>query len=106
MYHCSKSRSCSKVIGPSNPQRHHAVADPQYASAGGYDIPMQDDARMTVIEEKLSHLEKYVGDLDEVLRDLSKRMDVHAKGVTAVRKLLEDHLSDADDPGDEKPPHW
>lgn len=71
---------------------------------------MQDDARMTVIEEKLAHLEKYVGDLDEVLRDLSKRLDVHGKGVTAVRKMLEDHLSDAGqpggDPGDEKPPHW
>ena len=65
-----------------------------------------DEIRLTVIEEKLAHLEKYVGDLDEVLRDLSKRLDVHGQGVTAVRKMLEDHLSDAGDPGDEKPPHW
>ena len=67
---------------------------------------MQDADRLTVIEEKLAYLEKYVGDLDEVLRDLSKRMEVHGKGVTAVRKLLEDHLTDSGDPGDEKPPHW
>lgn len=71
---------------------------------------MQDEARLTVIEEKLAHLERYVGDLDEVLRDFSKRMEAHSKGVTMVRKMLEDHLSDpgtpGGEPGDDKPPHW
>lgn len=67
---------------------------------------MQDDTRLTNIEEKLAYLEKYVGDLDEVLRDLSKRLDLHGEGVSAVRKMLEDHLSEAGDVGDEKPPHW
>jgi len=67
---------------------------------------MQDDARLTTIEEKLAHLEKYLSDLDEVVRDMSARMDTHKAGVTAVRKLLEDHLSEQAAPGDEKPPHW
>ncbi|MEO0474554.1 MAG: SlyX family protein [Planctomycetota bacterium] len=67
---------------------------------------MQDADRLTNIEEKLAYLEKHVGDLDEVLRDLSKRLDLHGEGVSAVRKMLEDHLSDAGDVGDEKPPHW
>ena len=67
---------------------------------------MQDAERLTRIEEKLAHLEKYVGDLDEVVRDLSKRLDTHGDGVSAVRKMLQDHLSDAADPGDERPPHW
>ena len=73
---------------------------------------MDDSDRLTLIEEKLAYLEKYVGDLDEVVRDLAKRLDVHGQGVTAVRKLLEDHLSDPGSPGDtgnladEKPPHW
>ena len=70
---------------------------------------MQDDARLTVIEEKLAHLEKYVGDLDEVVRDLAVRIDAQKDGVTAVRKMLEDHLSEPDgptSPADEKPPHW
>ena len=70
---------------------------------------MQDDARLTVIEEKLAHLEKYVGDLDEVVRDLAARIDAQKDGVSAVRKMLEDHLSDPGgppDPADEKPPHW
>lgn len=71
-----------------------------------YDTPMQDADRMTKIEEKLAYLEQHLGDLDEVVRDLSSRMDAHNNGVTAVRKMLEDHLSDAGDPGDEKPPHW
>lgn len=67
---------------------------------------MADDDRLTRIEEKLAFLEKYVGDLDEAVRDLAARLDVHGEGVTAVRKMLEDHLSDQADPGDEKPPHW
>ena len=70
---------------------------------------MQDDARLTMIEEKLAHLEKYVGDLDEVVRDLAARIDMQKDGVSAVRKMLEDHLNAPDgppDPADEKPPHW
>ena len=70
---------------------------------------MQDDARLTLIEEKLAHLEKYVGDLDEVVRDLAARIDAQKDGVCAVRKMLEDHLREPDGPGnpaDEKPPHW
>lgn len=70
---------------------------------------MDEQHRLTRIEEKLAHLERYVGDLDEVLRDLSNRLDSHGQGVKAVRKLLEDHLSDPGgqtDLSDEKPPHW
>jgi len=67
---------------------------------------MQDPDRLTRIEEKLAYLEQFVGDLDEVVRDLAKRIDVHGQGVSAVRKLLEDHLTEPGDPGNEKPPHW
>ncbi|MGB0766220.1 MAG: SlyX family protein [Phycisphaeraceae bacterium] len=70
---------------------------------------MQHDDRLTLIEEKLAHLEKYVGDLDDVVRDLGARVAAQKDGVTAVRKMLEDHLSEADgptDPIDDKPPHW
>jgi uncharacterized coiled-coil protein SlyX len=70
---------------------------------------MDEQDRLTRIEEKLAYLEQYVGDLDDVVRDLAKRLDVHGEGVSAVRKLIEDHLSDpgdSADPGDEKPPHW
>jgi uncharacterized coiled-coil protein SlyX len=70
---------------------------------------MQDHDRLTVIEEKLAHLEKYVGDLDEVVRDLADRLAAQNTGVAAVRKLLEDHLNEPEGPADladEKPPHW
>lgn len=67
---------------------------------------MPDSDRLTRIEEKLAYLEQYVGDLDEVVRDLVVRIDKHGEGVKAVRKMLEDHLTDPIDPGDEKPPHW
>jgi len=74
-----------------------------------YDTAMQDDARLTVIEEKLAHLEKYIGDLDEVVQDLAARLAMQKEGVTAVRKMLEDHLNEPEgpsDPADDKPPHW
>ena len=67
---------------------------------------MDTDDRMIRIEEKLAFLERFVSDLDEVVRDLSKRLDAHGQGVSAVRKMLDDHLSDPGDPGNEKPPHW
>ena len=70
---------------------------------------MQDADRLTRIEEKLAFLEKHIGDLDEVVRDLSNRIDQQRAGVTAVRKLIEDHLSDPGeqrDLSDDKPPHW
>lgn len=73
---------------------------------------MQDPDRLTVIEEKLAYLEKYVGDLDEVVRDLAGQLAKQGEGVTAVRKMLEDHLNDPGDSNsdrdliDDKPPHW
>lgn len=73
---------------------------------------MQDDARLTVIEEKLAHLEKYVSDLDEVVRELATGLATQKDGVTAVRKMLEDHLNDPGNASsdrdliDDKPPHW
>eukprot|EP00752_Nemacystus_decipiens_P014059 g12495.t1 len=73
---------------------------------------MQDDDRLTVIEEKLAHLEKYIGDLDEVVRELATGLAKQKDGVSAVRKMLEDHLNDPGDAGsdrdliDDKPPHW
>lgn len=75
-----------------------------------YDTKMpNDENRLTVIEEKLAYLEKYVGDLDEVVQDLAARLAAQKDGVSAVRKMLEDHLSEPEGPtdlADEKPPHW
>ena len=79
------------------------------AACSVYHTLMHDPSRLTVIEEKLAYLEQHLGDLDEVVQELAKRMAKQGEGVTAVRKMLEDHLSEADgpsDPADEKPPHW
>lgn len=70
---------------------------------------MDDNDRMIRIEEKLAYLEKYVADLDEVVRELGQRMDQQRDGVTAIQKMLMDHINeggDAPGPADEKPPHW
>ncbi|MEM9020004.1 MAG: SlyX family protein [Planctomycetota bacterium] len=67
---------------------------------------MSDEARIIHLEEKVAYLEKHIGDLDEVIRDLAGRLRKHGEGVDAVRKMLEDHLNEQPDPGDERPPHW
>ena len=67
---------------------------------------MSDDPRIIQLEEKVAYLEQYLGDLDEVVRELAGRLHKHGQGVDAVRKMLEDHLTDPQDPGDQKPPHW
>jgi len=67
---------------------------------------MPHESRLIQLEEKVAYLEKYIGDLDEVVRDLAGRLHKQGQGVDAVRKLIEDHLTDQPDPGDERPPHW
>lgn len=76
---------------------------------------MQDDAhRLIALEEKLAYLEKHLGDLDGVVRDLAERIDQQSKGVQQVRSILEQHLAGGEDgntgPGPDaerdRPPHW
>jgi len=75
---------------------------------------MQDDPkRLIAVEEKLAHLEKYLGELDEVVRDLATRLDAQTKGVQQVRSILEQHLAgggdgegSSSDPETDRPPHW
>ena len=78
---------------------------------------MQDDSpRLIALEEKLLYLEKHIGDLDEVVRDLADRLDHQAGSVRQVRKMLEQHLAGGGDdksgpasepdPEADRPPHW
>ncbi|MFI4860750.1 MAG: SlyX family protein [Phycisphaerales bacterium JB063] len=74
---------------------------------------MDPTPRLIALEEKMSHLEKYLGELDEVIRELAGRLDTQAKGVQQMRKVLEQHLAggeddagSAPDPEADRPPHW
>ena len=73
---------------------------------------MDPTPRLIAIEEKLAHLEKYVGDLDEVIREMAGRLESQAKGAAQMRSILDQHLaggddkSDATDPAQDRPPHW
>lgn len=71
------------------------------------------DARLVSLEEKLAYLEKHLGELDEVVRELAGRLDTQAKGVQQMRTTLEQHLAgggngkdDAPDAERDRPPHW
>ncbi|MEM9414357.1 MAG: SlyX family protein [Planctomycetota bacterium] len=74
---------------------------------------MDTTPRIIALEEKVAHLEKYIGDLDEVIRELAGRLDSQAKGVQQMRSVLEQHLAGGDDeksmpndPEADRPPHW
>lgn len=74
---------------------------------------MNDEARLIGIEEKIAHLEKYVGDLNEVIRQ-------NAAELAAMRKLLGrvtdrvDRIENPPEPPEsddrtleeDRPPHW
>lgn len=72
------------------------------------------DSRAIRLEEKVAHLERYVADLDGVVREMNERMDRFARETKALRAIVEaarktdqgpDGTAD-DDLLDERPPHW
>ncbi|MEM1109757.1 MAG: SlyX family protein [Planctomycetota bacterium] len=73
------------------------------------------ESRLIAVEEKIAHLERYLGELDGVVRELHDRMDGYKSQIDRLRDEFGEHLSNADDapePGrddqleDDKPPHW
>ena len=70
------------------------------------------DPRSVQLEEKVAHLERYVADLDGVVREMNERMDHFTREVKGLRAIVEtvrdgDGEGGADaDPQDERPPHW
>lgn len=68
------------------------------------------EARLVNLEEKIAHLERYLGDLDEVVRDLHDRMDAYQREIAKMQATLEQQLGGDDKSGgsleDERPPHW
>jgi uncharacterized coiled-coil protein SlyX len=73
-----------------------------------------DDAqRLTAVEEKLAHLERYASDLDSVIRDAFAEIDRLRKALTrledkfaAQADTAEDESNHAPDPERDRPPHW
>lgn len=72
------------------------------------------DPRSVQLEEKVAHLERYVADLDGVVREMNERMDHFAREAKALRAIV-DAARDGDggpgptpgeDPLNERPPHW
>jgi uncharacterized coiled-coil protein SlyX len=63
------------------------------------------DERLTAIEEKVAYMEKTVGDLDGVMRDLSVKVEML---LTQVKRLsgIERVIAEREAPADEKPPHY
>ncbi len=73
------------------------------------------EARLITIEEKIAHLEHYLGELDGVVRDMHRRMDGFKTQIDQIRADLQDpQAAGGDGPAtdgdqqleDDKPPHW
>ena len=73
------------------------------------------DPRLVQLEEKVAHLERYVADLDGVVREMNDRMDHFAREAKALQTIVDaardgggGTSGDAadEDPQDERPPHW
>ncbi len=72
------------------------------------------DSRAIRLEEKVAHLERYVADLDGVVREMNDRMDRFAREAKALRAIVEaarkaDEGAQGaadDDLLDDRPPHW
>ncbi|MBB6428872.1 SlyX family protein [Algisphaera agarilytica] len=73
------------------------------------------DQRLVNIEEKIAHLERHLGELDGVVREMYDRMDGFKAQLEKIRSDLETHQpgsGDAPAPDsdqqleDDKPPHW
>jgi len=65
--------------------------------------------RLTNVEEKMAHLEKFVSDLDVVVREMHDALAVVQRDVGALRTQIEQQ-SQGDDGSDDleaqKPPHY
>ena len=71
------------------------------------------DGRLTRMEEKLAHLERFVGELDGVVREAFDRiaavrgeLDKLRASVEADEETTAETDADADDPEAHRPPHW
>ncbi len=75
--------------------------------------------RLINIEEKIAHLENYLGALDGVIRDMNDRMDGFRRQLDALREMVATPAADAESAADrdddaasddalleDQPPHW
>ena len=67
------------------------------------------DDRLTTVEEKIAHLEKFVSDLDAVVREMYDMLGAVKRDVGRLRSQMEQPAQD-DDGGDDleaqRPPHY
>ncbi len=74
--------------------------------------------RLTAVEEKIAHLERHLGELDEVVRGLYDRSDGFRRQLDAMRATVQSlnaprgeaaaEGSDGSDQSlkEQRPPHW
>lgn len=64
--------------------------------------------RLTSVEEKIAYLEKFVADLDGVVRELHDGLDAARREIGQLRSQLQQPREDddGDDLETHKPPHY
>ena len=65
------------------------------------------DQRLTIVEEKIAYLERYMGELDGVVREMHDTLGVLRRELGRVRDQIEQQgEGESDDPAAHKPPHY
>ncbi|MEO1235616.1 MAG: SlyX family protein [Planctomycetota bacterium] len=74
------------------------------------------DNRLVNLEEKVTHLERHLGELDAVVRELHDNMDRYQRQIDQIKTLVESSHDSSNNTGadppsdtdltDDKPPHW
>lgn len=76
---------------------------------------MPDDARIITLEERIAYLERYVEQLDGVIRDNAQAIEQLGHRIASTHEHVSKRLTDIEtkqtDPGDadasdDMPPHW
>ena len=65
--------------------------------------------RLTNVEEKMAHLERFVSDLDGVVREMHETMTVVRRELGTLQAQIEQHAEEDDGSDDleaQKPPHY
>jgi uncharacterized coiled-coil protein SlyX len=65
--------------------------------------------RLTLVEEKIAYLEKFVSDLDGVVRELHDGLEAARREIRQIRSQLQQQSQGDDDESDleaQRPPHY
>jgi len=69
-------------------------------------MPMSEAERLTKLEERYAHLQRHLTEQDKAKLELSEAVNRLRKELALLRGQIAGSRGEADDSGDERPPHY